>query len=201
VATRFPTSAVCALASWMVVFIGADTKFYGATPSSLDVLIDDSVDVQAGVLDEARRTAARIFGRMDVQVVWLDTPAAKRRREELSDPGAQQAFLRSLYVVRIVRARGREGGSPSARALGFAISGSRVTAIVYSRAERLARDGATIGLVLGHIIAHELGHLLLQRTSHSATGLMRATLDVPLAQQGGLLFTADEADAIRARLR
>jgi hypothetical protein len=76
-----------------------------------------------------------------------------------------------------------------------------VALIPYPRVHELARNGsATVGLVLGHVIAHELGHLLLQRATHSAAGLMRATLDLRLAQQGRLLFTAPEAQAIRAAI-
>jgi hypothetical protein len=54
--------------------------------------------------------------------------------------------------------------------------------------------------VLGHVVAHELGHLLLGRGTHSAAGLMRADLDTNLAVQGRLLFTDAEARAIRAAL-
>ena len=91
--------------------------------------------------------------------------------------------------------------SPSERAVGVAAVGTRVAIIPYPRVLELARNGsASVGLVLGHVIAHELGHLLLQRATHSAAGLMRATLDLQLAQQGRLLFTAPEGQAIRAAI-
>lgn len=34
-----------------------------------------------------------------------------------------------------------------------------------------------VGIVLGRAVAHEIGHYLLQSNSHSAYGLMRATID------------------------
>jgi len=104
-------------------------------------------------------------------------------------------------VVRLVAKDSDGGMTPSERALGTAAVGTRVAIIPYPRVLELASNGsATVGLVLGHVIAHELGHLLLQRATHSAAGLMRATLDLQLAQQGRLLFTAAEGQAIRAAI-
>jgi len=91
--------------------------------------------------------------------------------------------------------------APSSVAVGAAAVGTRVAIIPCPRVLALARNGsATLGLVLGHVIAHELGHLLLRRATHSIAGLMRSTLDLQLAQQGRLLFTALEAQAIRAAI-
>ena len=88
--------------------------------------------------------------------------------------------------------------APSVRALGFSAPGTRVASIAYPRVEQLARGGGpAVGLLLGHVVAHELGHLLLRQATHSPTGLMRATLDIALAQQGRLLLTSDESEAIR----
>jgi hypothetical protein len=58
------------------------------------------------------------------------------------------------------------------------------------------------GELLGCVIAHELGHLLLGTASHSASGLMSAVWQDPelrLAAHGKLLFTGDEGDRIRFR--
>ena len=58
--------------------------------------------------------------------------------------------------------------------------------------------------LLGHVMAHELGHLLLPHGAHSAAGLMRPALDraqVRAAIAGLLTFTPDQAALIRARLQ
>lgn len=57
--------------------------------------------------------------------------------------------------------------------------------------------------VLGHVMAHEIGHLLLPTRAHSRDGLMRASWDrrdVERLKTGGLLFTRDQGDLIRRKI-
>ena len=196
-ATRFHPAAACAFAAGMGLLLAAATAG-SAELLSIDCLVDDLVTVADDSLAEARQRAARIFEPLAVQITWFDTTSAVARHRALADPAAQRAFVTSLYVVRLVAKDGGRGMTASERALGTAVVGTRVAVIPYGRVLELTGSGsATTGLVLGHVIAHELGHLLLQRASHSAAGLMRATLDLQLAQQGRLLFTPAEGQAIR----
>ena len=194
--TRFHPVAAFVFAAGMGVLL--ETATVGSAERlSIDCLLDDMVTVADDTLAEARQRVARIFEPLAVQIVWFDSTSALRRQKGLDDPGAQKAFVTSLYVVRLV-AKDGGGMTPSERSLGSAAVGTRVAVIPYPRVLELARNGNVMsGLVLGHVIAHELGHLLLQRATHSAAGLMRATLDLRLAQQGRLLFTAPEGQAIR----
>ena len=62
---------------------------------------------------------------------------------------------------------------------------------------------AGIGPILGHVIAHELGHLLAWET-HSPSGIMRAdwnSADLRDAACGQLRFTIQQAEIIRAEIR
>jgi hypothetical protein len=68
--------------------------------------------------------------------------------------------------------------------------------------------GASRALLLGHVMAHEIGHLLLGVNSHANTGLMHVPWDRDQREKaylGTLLFTNKEAEQIRhqaaARLR
>jgi hypothetical protein len=57
--------------------------------------------------------------------------------------------------------------------------------------------------VLGHVMAHELGHLLLGSNAHSRQGIMRRQWygdDLHLASKGSLLFSEDQARSIRKNL-
>jgi hypothetical protein len=57
-------------------------------------------------------------------------------------------------------------------------------------------------IILGHAMAHELGHLLLGMNSHSRDGLMRAQWnrgDLAEAVRGNLLFSAQESTRMRSR--
>ena len=198
--TRFQPAAACAIVAVMgVLFVPA--RAASAQRLSIDCLVEDLVSVADDTLAEARQRVDRIFEPLAVQIAWFDPASALRRRRALDDPAAQRAFVTSLYVVRLVAQKGDGGLTPNERSLGSAAVGTRVAIIPYPRVQELARSGsAAVGLVLGHVVAHELGHLLLQRATHSAAGLMQATLDLRLAQQGRLLFTAAEGQAIRAAI-
>jgi hypothetical protein len=58
-------------------------------------------------------------------------------------------------------------------------------------------------LVLGTVIAHEIGHVLLPQHGHSKEGLMRAAWDANDWQRAGagfLLFSSDDIASIRTTL-
>lgn len=66
-------------------------------------------------------------------------------------------------------------------------------------------DVEKIGLdqVLGHAIAHEIGHILLGSNSHGSRGLMKAKWgqeDIKRAGKGDLLFTPEQAQVIQNNL-
>jgi hypothetical protein len=85
--------------------------------------------------------------------------------------------------------------------VGFAIPGSRAANVIYERIRQIARRRHVApGLLLGYVIAHELGHLLLPARSHSSSGLMRPDLDLELAAMKKLRFTADQVALIQERL-
>ena len=74
--------------------------------------------------------------------------------------------------------------------------------------ERTAVGALSLEQVLGHAMAHEVGHLLLGSNSHSLRGLMRGKWspeDLQRAAKGDLLFTPEQAKRMRgnviARLR
>jgi hypothetical protein len=75
----------------------------------------------------------------------------------------------------------------------------------YRRIADLAEhNGADVARLLGHVIAHEIGHLLLPCDSHSARGLMRAEWDCAQFEdmvKGLLAFAPEQADLIRTRVR
>src|SRR5262249_2044541 len=84
--------------------------------------------------------------------------------------------------------------------LAKSIVGTRLVRVAAARVTDLARSSRQpVGQLLGTVIAHELGHLLLDDGSHSIDGIMQETLDDKSAQQSKLLFVADQGSRIRAR--
>jgi hypothetical protein len=85
--------------------------------------------------------------------------------------------------------------------LGVAVAGARIVRVFVDRVETVARGAQEdVGEVLGHVIAHEIGHVLLGPNAPSAAGLMAASLDLPRIALGGLWFDQGQAAIIRAKL-
>jgi hypothetical protein len=82
--------------------------------------------------------------------------------------------------------------------LGVALNVTRRAYIFRSRIARFAlikgQDGNTL---LGRVIAHEVGHLLMPFDSHSTDGIMCGDL---VAQRTRLRFNPVQGETIRARL-
>jgi hypothetical protein len=88
--------------------------------------------------------------------------------------------------------------------MGVALKETRGTMVYvfFGRVEHFARaHRIRSSTMLAHVIAHEIGHLLLPKGWHSDRGLMRGTWDraqVDNAVRGGLTFTTDEIRIIRS---
>jgi hypothetical protein len=127
--------------------------------------------------------------------------------EVQSDAGCQ-AQLDHAYVVLRILPRNLSAPLPYHRDT-FGISevysdriGS-LSYVFYNRVEEQTENLDLRAVLLGHIMAHELGHLLLGPTSHSPKGIMCAVWrpeDLRNAEQGVLLFTPDQSKRLRARL-
>ena len=60
----------------------------------------------------------------------------------------------------------------------------------------------SLGELLGYIVVHELGHLLLGKDSHSSEGVMRPVWqfeDLQQAARGRLGFTLSQVEQMRGR--
>lgn len=73
--------------------------------------------------------------------------------------------------------------------------------LVMERTEGGVYVNPTTAQILGHTVAHELGHVLLNTESHSASGIMRGDwneTDLEAIAFERLLFTTDQAKVIHA---
>ena len=92
-------------------------------------------------------------------------------------------------------------------ALGFAHvtpDGGRYAAVLMDPIEELTREQQLLSeaQVLGHAVAHEIGHLLMSTNSHAPRGLMRAgwrTNELRDMAERRLLFSHEEAERMRAK--
>jgi hypothetical protein len=174
---------------------------------TITVRIEDQAAVSDWVLMSAKSVAARIFMTIDVKVTWAGPPANTREsraaRDPQPEPNARTTF-RIIMVPQEVAERVHADPKAFGIAAGNARESSDVAYVFYDRVLNVAaRFEQRRGAILGHVIAHELGHLLLPYGSHSESGLMRmdwSRADLEHAAHGLLLFTSQEAALIRERL-
>jgi hypothetical protein len=139
------------------------------------VLMLNEAAVPPSVLARAQMDAARIYRGVGVNLVWIHEAGEHREYD---------------FTMKIVRAA-LSPKEVDAAALGVAPApaGARGN-IAYAFYRRIGDFAAThrveIGPILGSVIAHELGHLLLAQGSHSRTGLMSSNWDVHRAQQAAM---------------
>jgi hypothetical protein len=96
-------------------------------------------------------------------------------------------------------ARYLTGPGASRKTLGFAPTGSGRVYVFCERVSALARKNVrSMGLVLGHVLTHEVGHQLLPGQGHASTGIMREELNYSTGVETG--FAPEQGASIRALL-
>lgn len=172
--------------------------FFGLAPAgdgtdardtaSAVVRVDNLAAVPGSYIELAESRAAEVFRRIGASVTWIDEETAFREH------------LRPPYTVVLVNA----GGQPPVReiiidALAFADPGVSRAHVFYDRVEALtARSSRSVASMLGDVMAHELGHLMLAGRKHSPRGIMRSGIDLHLTPTD--TFTDAEARQILSRL-
>lgn len=163
----------------------------------------------AGTIATAEREATRILNAAGVELVWLSCPTSPAQYESNQATASRKCreFLgASEIVLRILPKSTPARTSLRDTMFGFA-DGSALASVFYGRVERLALglDGepSEIPVILGHAIAHEIGHLLLGEASHSPTGIMCGQWDRKYLQRalmGRQLFTSAQSQKLRAAI-
>ncbi len=189
-----------ALQATLVVAIATVAAAEPQQPYPVIVRVYDVAGLDAATTRTALTTSESALRSASVAVRWEECAVG-------SLTVRCDAPLAGEYVVRIVRTADASGRGP--HALGDALvdiaTGSAVFATIYfQRVQRLSQSaGADEGELLGHAIAHELGHLLLASHAHSGQGLMRPVWrerELRRRSAGDWQFSAQDAATIRARI-
>jgi len=158
-------------------------------------------------LAKALEEATLLFARVGVEARWVLCGALVEESEKSAACG--RPLEPGELALRIVP---DPNGMPatSRDALGHAVvlpetQDSYLASLLHDRVQSLAEEArCPRAIVLGHAMAHELGHLLLGTLEHSSQGLMRARWngeDLRLAQRRSFRFLPQQAEQIHAGLR
>jgi len=139
-------------------------------------------------LIDAEQEVVKVYSKIGVRLAWAGGVAS----------GAVPDGARHVDVV-ILTADMADRKQPNAQAFGQASHETGRAYIYYTRAMAFATKTASHPkLVLGLVIAHEIGHVLLPEYSHAPSGLMRAEWDGRIVTIPGFLPT--QTQTIRALL-
>jgi hypothetical protein len=143
-------------------------------------------------LGQAQRTAVRIFAGIGVAVEFRWGAQPKSAREgSLSIEMQLDAQAPPQFHAGVL-----------AYAVPFGVSGTRIH-IFCDRVRKAAPDCGT-GAILGHVMAHEIAHVLQRVSRHSEEGVMKAhwePSDYREMKAGTLPFDATDVQLIQANLK
>ncbi len=170
--------------------------------ATITVRVYNRAQVSWSTLAGAEAKANNIFHQAAVDIIWVhcghagDISKDESSCSELADP---------IYpVLSLVNNFGPRPGV-SGETLGFAVASSGFAYISFDRiSELMPYIAASKSDVLGCLIAHEIGHLLLQTRGHTPLGIMHfpwSRHELRLANQPSLVFTPEQASAIRGMAR
>ena len=201
-----PNQHNCAVARLSLVLLALGFVFAFVRPTlsgpkpaaSVTVLVYNYAEVSPATLATAEREAFKILGAAGVRVVWVDClqKPPSSESEELCQRGwsAQTPGVRLLsgHVTRMYKDR----------EFGFAAIPVLATVNYERIAAWYARDDArdVLPTILGCVMAHELGHLLLRDPGHSTIGIMQPQLgneQMGQALTARLRFTSQQANLIQ----
>ena len=162
----------------------------------------DSDQVGGPSLLDAEAVAAKVLASDGFRVRWQDGDLPARSKSatggDTIHPAAETMDIRLVYST-------PPGKKPSAlaEALPFAQRGVRVT-VFFDRVAALAgHDPLFTPRILGHVLAHEIGHVLRGTDLHSETGVMKAHwdgADYCTMRAKGLKFAREDAAAMSSYL-
>jgi hypothetical protein len=178
----------------------AAVKTAGNEDVEITVLVQDSTKLSASVLKGAEKETARIFRAAGIGIAWVDCSGGSSRVDDAcyQVPGPAQ------FVLHIVST----GETSSDLVFGLAFldedGAGKYSDVFLDRIEEAHRAfGWDISRLLGTVVAHELGHLLLGNQAHSYAGVMTPVWRGEVLQRenmGCLLFTHQQASRMRRRL-
>jgi hypothetical protein len=173
----------------------------GSVPA-ITVAVYDDLHLSSQLLADAEDEAMRVYRKAGVAISWVECKSLRMETE--TDVRCQDPPSAVHLNLRIVPHASKSSDGIFGVAFLSAEGTGAYSNVSYDSAEVLDRDWH-VGLarVLGHVMAHEIGHLLLGSNAHSRQGIMCPRwrgVELHLASTGSLLFSEEQARLMRERI-
>jgi hypothetical protein len=167
----------------------------------ITVIVRFAAEVPTRLISDAEQPAARIFEKAGVSVRWLN---CARRDGVFLDQACNEPLTPTHLVIQVL-AQAHSAADP-VFGISFIDAGGGVFADIFlDRMQHLHEQSPQTPFpqLVGAVIAHELGHLLLGENAHSREGLMQAhwsSDELKKMGRGNLLFGIRAAAQLRRRV-
>jgi hypothetical protein len=176
----------------------------GSSGTVVVVRVSNEAGLDESALVEANQIAAHVLGRAGVQAEWCSCRPYAGREGCAACSKRTGVVEISIRILTGPQLGGRSGGDR----LGWAeVPKDGIGNVAFIRSGRLgalAHSSLTsVPVILGHLEAHEIGHLLLGPRAHSLEGIMRRNwtrYELEQAAYGRLTFTRDQARQLQVRM-
>jgi hypothetical protein len=160
-----------AAAATVVLLAGGRATAADNNIKTLVLHVENFAQVSQGVLIDAEKLVNRIYSAAGVRTVWVSG-------ESHTAPDPSVAFLTVVILDREMAEKKIAAEQIDNNVLGRAAAPTKRAYILYHRIAEIAKiQHAIVNDVLGKVMAHEVGHLVLA-PGHSDRGIMRAEIDL-----------------------
>jgi hypothetical protein len=166
----------------------------------ITVVVNDGADVSRLILYQGETEAGRILGAAGIQIQWMNCSGDTGVVEE-----ACRVVARGDQLVLHIVPTGKTSTDSVFGMAFLAQDGSgKYCDVFFDRVEEAHRRyGADRSQLLGTVVAHELGHLLLGSHAHSRDGIMAPVWEEESLRNmgmGHLLFTREQSSLMKMRV-
>ena len=193
----------CAKAFLILLFLTTTKCFSTGKSTAVSVTVGVFNDAAAPrpVVEFAEQEASRIFMAAGLEITWVDCVARQENMPSarcLAPQGPTHLNLRILP-------RGKKVKEDSFGVAFLAEDGTGTYIdVFYDAIEKLHHESNTSpGRLLGHVMAHEIGHLLIGSHAHSNWGIMCpvwSQRELRSLEMGSLFFTENQGRTMKTRL-
>lgn len=181
-----------------------------AAPGTLTIHLVNEANVPQNIVANAKLHVVRIFGHAGIHVVWNGTdglelavilvPAADETLFDGNNPnvnglalGNNGEGIRRAYIL-----------PDRIKQQSWSLLQSAVSNRVLRETPAMLDRKDIEALILGHVIAHEIGHLMLPPRAHTLNGIMSPYIErgeILRALDGHLLFLPEQSESMLRVLR